>query len=86
MSYPLYQRDGDGTLHIQVYNSPKLHAEQQPWFSRRSSTYIPVQRGFLHLASIMGWASRYILTWRLSNTLDAVDRRADSPPIGALRC
>jgi len=34
-------------------------------------TYIPVQRGFLYLVAIMDWASRHVLTWRLSNTLDA---------------
>ena len=34
-------------------------------------TYIPVQRGFLYLVAIMDWASRYVLAWRLSNTLDA---------------
>ena len=34
-------------------------------------TYIPVSRGFLYLVAIMDWASRYMLAWRLSNTLDA---------------
>ena len=34
-------------------------------------TYIPVQRGFLYLVAVMDWASRYVLAWRLSNTLDA---------------
>jgi transposase len=34
-------------------------------------TYIPVSRGFLYLVAIMDWASRYVLAWRLSNTLDA---------------
>ena len=34
-------------------------------------THIPVNRGFLYLVAIMGWASRYVLAWRLSNTLDA---------------
>ena len=34
-------------------------------------TDIPVQRGFLYLVAIMDWASRYVLAWRLSNTLDA---------------
>jgi putative transposase len=33
-------------------------------------TYIPVQRGFLYLIAIMDWASRHVLAWRLSNTLD----------------
>ena len=34
-------------------------------------TYIPVRRGFLYLVAIMDWASRHVLAWRLSNTLDA---------------
>ena len=34
-------------------------------------TYIPVQRGFLYLAAIMDWATRHVLAWRLSNTMDA---------------
>ena len=34
-------------------------------------TYIPVRRGFLYLVAIMDWASRYVLAWQLSNTLDA---------------
>jgi putative transposase len=33
-------------------------------------TYIPVGRGFLYLVAIMDWASRAVLTWRLSNTMD----------------
>ena len=33
-------------------------------------TYIPVGRGFLYLVAIMDWASRAVLSWRLSNTLD----------------
>ncbi len=34
-------------------------------------TYIPLQRGFLYLVAVMDWASRKILSWRLSNTLEA---------------
>ncbi len=34
-------------------------------------TYIPVQRGFLYLVARMDRATRKVLTWRLSNTLDA---------------
>ncbi len=34
-------------------------------------TYIPVQRGFLYLVAIMDWATRRVLSWRLSNTMDA---------------
>jgi len=34
-------------------------------------TYIPVQRRFLYLVAIMDWATRHVLAWRLSNTMDA---------------
>ena len=34
-------------------------------------TYIPGQRGFLYLVAIMDWATRHVLSWRLSNTMDA---------------
>ena len=34
-------------------------------------TYIPMARGFLHLVAIMDQFSRCVLSWRLSNTLDA---------------
>ena len=33
-------------------------------------TYIPMARGFLYLVAIMDWHSRYVLAWRLSNTLE----------------
>lgn len=34
-------------------------------------TYLPMRRGFLYLVAIMDWASRRVLSWRLSNTMDA---------------
>ena len=34
-------------------------------------TYLPMRRGFLYLIAIMDWASRKVLAWRLSNTLEA---------------
>ncbi len=33
-------------------------------------TYIPLERGFLYLVAVMDWASRKVLSWRLSNTLE----------------
>ena len=32
-------------------------------------TYIPMARGFMYLVAIIDWYSRYVLAWRLSNTL-----------------
>ena len=34
-------------------------------------TYLPMRKGFSYLVAIMDWASRKVLAWRLSNTLDA---------------
>jgi putative transposase len=33
-------------------------------------TYIQLARGFCYLVAVMDWYSRYVLAWRLSNTLD----------------
>jgi putative transposase len=32
--------------------------------------HIPIGRGFLDLVAIIHWASRAVLSWRLSNTMD----------------
>ena len=34
-------------------------------------TYIPMRRGFLYLVAVMDWATRKMLSWRLSNTMEA---------------
>jgi len=33
-------------------------------------TYVPIGQGFLYLVAIIDWASRAVLAWRLSNTMD----------------
>ena len=33
-------------------------------------TYVPMPRGFMYLAAVLDWYSRYVVTWQLSNTLD----------------
>lgn len=34
-------------------------------------TYVPMPEGFMYLVAVMDWFSRYVLSWRLSNTLEA---------------
>ncbi len=34
-------------------------------------TYVPMSQGFMYLAALIDWHSRYVLAWRLSNTLDS---------------
>jgi putative transposase len=40
----------------------------QVWSS--DITYVPMRRGFMYLVAVIDWFSRYVLSWRLSNTLD----------------
>jgi len=47
----------------------KITRPDQVWAA--DITYIPMARGFLYLVAIIDWYSRYVLSWRLSNTLDA---------------
>jgi putative transposase len=34
-------------------------------------TYISMARGFVYLAAVMDWASRWVLAWRLSNSMES---------------
>jgi putative transposase len=40
----------------------------QVWCS--DITYVPMATGFMYLVAVMDWWSRYVLGWRLSNTLE----------------
>ena len=33
-------------------------------------TYLPMARGFVYLVAVIDWHSRYVVAWRLSNTLE----------------
>ncbi len=46
----------------------EINRVNQVWSS--DITYIPMAQGFLYLVAIMDWHSRYVLAWRLSNTMD----------------
>lgn len=47
----------------------KITHPNQVWCA--DITYIRLRHGFMYLTAIMDWYSRYVLSWRLSNTLDA---------------
>ena len=55
--YPYLLKDKDITFVDQVWST--------------DITYIRMKGGFLYLAAIMDWFSRYVLAWRLSNTMDS---------------
>ena len=52
-----------------LLRSMEIAKPNQVWAA--DITYIPMARGFLYLVAIMDWYSRYVVAWRLSNTLDA---------------
>ena len=47
----------------------RVERPNQVWCS--DITYLPMRRGFLYLVAIMGWHTRKVLSWRISNTLGA---------------
>jgi putative transposase len=51
-----------------LLNGVPITRPNQVWAA--DITYIPMQHGFLYLVAIIDWYSRYVLAWRLSNTLD----------------
>ncbi len=72
---PIYQRPKTSEPHPRHRIYPYLlrhlaiDRPNQVWCA--DITYIPMRRGFLYLVAIMDWASRKVLAWRLSNTMDA---------------
>jgi putative transposase len=71
----LYQRPRtshpaeDGNTYPYLLRDMAIERPHQVWAA--DITYIPMARGFLYLVAIMDWASRAVLAWRLSNTMDA---------------
>ena len=51
-------------VHVRFCEGPKVE------LPRPTHPYIPIGRGFLYLVAIIDWASRAVLAWRLSNTMD----------------
>ncbi len=72
---PIYQKPNTSKPHPEHRVYPYLLREMniarpnQVWCA--DITYIPMRRGFLYLVAVMDWHSRKVLSWRLSNTLDA---------------
>src|ERR1700742_1521613 len=52
-----------------LLRSKTIDRANQVWAA--DITYIPMRQGFLYLVAIIDWATRRVLSWRLSNTLTA---------------
>ena len=72
---PIFQEPDTSKKHPQHKTWPYLLRDvvvarpNQVWCA--DITYIPMRRGFLYLVAIMDWYSRKVLSWRLSNSMDA---------------
>lgn len=51
-----------------LLNGIEVSRPNQVWAT--DITYIRMRQGFLYLTAVMDWYSRYVLSWRLSNTID----------------
>jgi len=58
----------DHNVYPYLLKGLEINRVDQVWAA--DITYIPMARGFLYLVAIMDWHSRYVLAWKLSNTLE----------------
>ena len=71
---PIYQRPRTSIPHPEHRVFPYLLRDMtidrpnQVWCA--DITYLPMRRGFLYLVAVVDWATRKVLSWRVSNTLD----------------
>ena len=63
-------RPGKGNkIYPYLLRGLEITRPNQVWSS--DITYIPMAKGFMYLVAIIDWFSRRVLSWRVSNTLDA---------------
>ena len=71
---PIYQRPRTTVPHpehrVYPYLLRDLAVERPNHVWCADITYIPMRRGFLYLVAVMDWATRKVLAWRVSNTMD----------------
>jgi transposase InsO family protein len=56
----------------------KVERPDQVWSA--DITYVPPPAGFMYLAAVIDWFSRYVIAWRLSNTFRRQGRENRPPP------
>jgi putative transposase len=66
---PRLSRPGEGhRIYPYLLRGVKVERPDQVWSA--DITYVPMAAGFMYLAAVIDWFSRYVVAWRLSNTLD----------------
>ena len=71
----IYPRPKTSTRHpehrIYPYLLRNLKIKQPNQVGCADITYLPISTGFMYLVAVMDWHSRKVLSWRISNTLEA---------------
>lgn len=55
-------------IHPYLLRNLSITRPNQVW--AMDITYIPMARGFVYLAAVMDWATRRVLSWRVSNSME----------------
>ncbi|WP_406707721.1 IS3 family transposase [Tritonibacter mobilis] len=63
------QRHPQHPVYPYLLRKMQIDRPNQVWCA--DITFVPVKNGFLYLVAIMDWATRKVLSWRLSNTMHA---------------
>jgi len=63
------RRDKSHKIYPYLLRHVTIAAPNQVWSC--DITYVPMPHGFMYLVAVIDWFSRYVLSWRLSNTLDS---------------
>ena len=63
------RRSPEHPVYPYLLRNVRITRPNQVWAA--DITYLPMNRGFLYLVAVMDWHSRYVVAWRLSNTLEA---------------
>jgi len=66
----LSQNTKEHRIYPYLLRNVKIVRPNQVWSS--DITYVPMPQGWMYLTVVMDWFSRYVLSWRLSNTLDGL--------------
>lgn len=64
----LSKKQPDHKIYPYLLTDIEIRYPNQVWST--DITYIRLKEGFLYLVAILDWYSRYVLSWRLSNSLD----------------
>ena len=64
----LSRNDAEHQIYPYLLRNVAIVRPNQVWSS--DITFVPMPRGWMYLTVVMDWYSRYVLSWRLSNTLD----------------